>query len=521
MYPGHWAQVTPDKPAVVMAGADPHDPAELVTYRQLDDRSTRLARLWQEAGLRPGDGVALLMENQLRFFEVIWAAMRSGLRVTPVNRYLTADEAAYIVNDCDARAIVTSKAMAAVATELVAMTPGCKLRLSVDGLVDGYDSYEDALERVPAEPLDDEPLGQLMLYSSGTTGRPKGIVRPQAARSAKEGLGALSGVGALFAMNGDTVYLSPAPIYHAAPLGFSMATTGLGGTVVLMAHFDPLEALAAIERHRCTHSQWVPTMFSRMLKLSEEDRTRFDLSSHKVAIHAAAPCPRPVKEAMFEWWGPIIYEYYGGSELNGLTYVGPQDWLAHPGTVGRAVLGVLHICDDAGNELPPGEPGLVFFEQEVQPFSYHKDAAQTKSSQHPAHPNWTALGDVGYVDQEGFLYLTDRATFMIISGGVNIYPREIEDVLVMHPSVDDVAVIGVPNPDMGEEVKAIVQLVPGAVQSPELADELIAFARERLTHYKCPKSVDFDPQLPRLPTGKLYKRVLRDRYWGDRGNRLA
>jgi fatty-acyl-CoA synthase len=288
-----------------------------------------------------------------------------------------------------------------------------------------------------------------------------------------------------------------------------------------MAHFDPLDALSAIERHRCTHSQWVPTMFSRMLKLPEEDRTRFDLSSHKVAIHAAAPCPRPVKEAMFDWWGPVIYEYYGGSELNGLTYVGPQDWLAHPGTVGRAILGVLRICDEEGNEVPVGEPGLVYFEQEVQPFRYHKDEAQTKSSQHPMHPNWTALGDVGFVDAEGFLYLTDRATFMIISGGVNIYPREIEDVLVMHPSVDDVAVIGVPDPDMGEEVKAIVQLVSGAEPSAALADDLIAFARERLTHYKCPKSVDFDPQLPRLPTGKLYKRILRDRYWGDRTNRLA
>jgi fatty-acyl-CoA synthase len=262
-------------------------------------------------------------------------------------------------------------------------------------------------------------------------------------------------------------------------------------------------------------------MFSRMLKLPEEDRERFDLSAHGVAIHAAAPCPRPVKEAMFDWWGPIIHEYYGGSELNGLTLVGPQDWLAHPGTVGRAVLGTLHICDEDGTELPPGEPGLVYFEQQARPFHYHKDEAQTRASEHPAHPSWTALGDVGYVDEEGFLYLTDRATFMIISGGVNIYPREVEDVLVMHPLVDDVAVIGVPNADMGEEVKAVVQLVAGAEGSPELATELIDFARARVTHYKCPRTVDFDPALPRLPTGKLYKRVLRDRYWGDRTTRLA
>jgi fatty-acyl-CoA synthase len=516
MYPGHWAQVAPDKPAVVMAGTD-----DTVTYGQLDERSIRLARVWQNAGLRPGDGVALFMENQARFLEVVWAAMRSGLRITPVNRYLTTPEAAYIVNDCAASAIVTSKAMAAVAAELVDQIPGCKLRLSVDGPVEGYDSYEDALAAVAATPLDDEPLGQLMLYSSGTTGRPKGIIRPQPPRKATDGLGALTGVGAMFGINAESVYLSPAPIYHAAPLGFCMAVTSLGGTVALMAHFDPLDALAALERHRCTHSQWVPTMFSRMLKLPEADRNRFDRSSHTVAIHAAAPCPRPVKEAMFEWWGPIIHEYYGGSELNGLTVVGPQDWLAHPGTVGRAVLGKLHICDDDGNELPPGEPGLVFFEQEIRPFEYHNDEEQTRASEHPVHRTWTALGDVGYVDDDGFLFLTDRATFMIISGGVNIYPREVEDVLVMHPLVDDVAVIGVPDPDMGEEVKAVVQLVAGADGTAELADELIEYARERLTHYKCPRTVDFDPALPRLPTGKLYKRVLRDRYWGDRTDRLT
>ena len=515
MYPGHWAQVTPDKPALVMAGTD-----DVITFRELDERSIRLARVWHNAGLRPGDSVALFMENQPRFFEVAWAALRSGLRFTPVNRYLTAPEAAYIVNDCDAAAVVTSTAMGSVATEMVELTPGVKLRLSVDGVVEGHESYEDAVNGVPADALDEEPLGQLMLYSSGTTGRPKGIVRPQSARSLREGF-PLTGVGAMFGINDTSAYLSPAPVYHAAPLGFCLASQALGATVVLMAHFDPLEALAALERHGVTHSQWVPTMFSRMLKLPEEDRNRFDLSAHKVAIHAAAPCPRPVKEAMFEWWGPIIYEYYGGSELNGLTMVGPQDWLAHPGTVGRAVLGVIHICDEEGNELSPGEPGLVYFEQEKRPFHYHKDDTQTRSSEHPTHSNWTALGDVGYLDEDGFLFLTDRATFMIISGGVNIYPREIEDVLVMHPAVEDVAVIGVPNPDMGEEVKAVVQLVANVEGTPELAEELMAFTRERLTHYKCPRSVDFDPQLPRLPTGKLYKRVLRDRYWGDRKNKLA
>jgi fatty-acyl-CoA synthase len=515
MYPGHWGQVAPDNPAVIMAGTE-----EIVTHGDLDERSTRLARVWHDAGLRPGDGVALFMENQPRYMEIIWAALRSGLRVTPVNRYLTASEAAYIINDCDARAIVTSSALALVATELGSMIPGCKVRLSVDGHVYGYDSYEAALGAVSADPLEEEPLGQLMFYSSGTTGRPKGIVRPHSNRPVKEGT-PLSGIGALFGINDQSVYLCPAPIYHAAPLAFCVGATSVGAAIVLMPRFDPLTALAALERHRCTHSQWVPTMFSRMLKLPEEDRTRFDLSAHRVAIHAAAPCPRPVKEAMFEWWGPILHEYYAGSELNGLTYAGPQDWLAHPGTVGRAVVGVVHICDEEGNELPPGQPGLIYFENESASFKYHKDDEQTRSSRHPSYPDWSALGDVGYLDEEGFLYLTDRATFMIISGGVNIYPREIEDVLIMHPLVDDVAVIGVPNPDMGEEVKAIVQLVPGTAGTPDLADELIAFARERLTHYKCPRSIDFDPMLPRLPTGKLYKKQLRDRYWNDRINKLA
>jgi acyl-CoA synthetase (AMP-forming)/AMP-acid ligase II len=292
-----------------------------------------------------------------------------------------------------------------------------------------------------------------------------------------------------------------------------MATMGIGGTVVLMAHFDPLDALAALERHRCTHSQWVPTMFSRMLKLPEEDRNRFDLSAHKVAIHAAAPCPRPVKEAMFEWWGPIIYEYYGGSELNGLTYVGPQDWLAHPGTVGRAVLGTLHICDEEGNELPPGEPGTIYFESGAQ-FSYHNDPEKTKSAY--TEQGWSTLGDIGYVDDEGYLYLTDRKANMIISGGVNIYPQEAENVLTMHPKVADVAVFGVPNEDFGEEVKAVVQPAEGVEPGPDLERELLAFCREQLAGFKCPRSVDFRDELPRHPTGKLYKRLLRDEYWKDR-----
>jgi fatty-acyl-CoA synthase len=319
----------------------------------------------------------------------------------------------------------------------------------------------------------------------------------------------------------DSVYLSPAPLYHSAPIGFCTSMQSLGGTVVMMERFDALEALRALEKYAVTHSQWVPTMFSRMLKLPEQERTGFDLSAHRVAIHAAAPCPRKVKERMFGWWGPILHEYYGGTELNGLTYAGPQDWLAHPGTVGRAVMGTIHICDESGEELPTGEAGIVYFERDKVPFAYHKDPEQTRSAQHPKHPAWTALGDVGYVDEEGFLYLTDRASFMIISGGVNIYPQEIENELISHPKVEDVAVVGVPHADLGEEVKAVVQTVAGVEGDEALAEELMAYAREHLAAYKCPRSVDFERELPRLPTGKLYKRLLKDRYWGRGDSKIV
>ncbi|MGH9041903.1 MAG: acyl-CoA synthetase [Acidimicrobiia bacterium] len=516
MYPGHWGKVTPDKPVIIDAGT-----GVAVTHGELDERSTRLARLLQAGGLAPGDHVALFMENHPRYFEVLWAALRSGLVLTTVNRYLTAEEAGYIVDNCEAKAVVTSARLAEAATGLLPLAPGCGVRLMIDGAADGYDAYEEALASSSPDALDDEPLGDLMLYSSGTTGRPKGISRPRPPSQAPDGFPLANAIGALFRFNDQSIYLSPAPLYHSAPLGFTLCTQALGGTVVLMRSFDPVGALAAIEAHHVTHSQWVPTMFTRMLKLPEADRTRFDLSSHRIAIHAAAPCPRPVKEAMFEWWGPIIHEYYGGTELNGLTYVGPEDWLAHPGTVGRPVMGVLRICDDEGDEVPTGDVGTVYFEQPHQPFEYHKDPGQTKSSQNPKHPTWTTLNDVGRVDEDGFLYLTDRATFMIISGGVNIYPQEIENCLVIHPAVEDVAVIGVPNDDLGEEVKAVVQVGPGVEPGPDLEKELIAWTRERLSHYKCPRSIDFEDQLPRLPTGKLYKRILRDRYWGQAGTRIV
>ena len=516
MYPGLYAKTTPDKAAVISAGS-----GEEISYAELDARSNRLAQLCWAEGMRPGDHMAVFLENHPRYFEVVWAAMRSGLYLTTVNRYLTAEEAAYIVADCGARLLVSSHALRDVAARIPALAPGCRHLLIMDGAADGFDAYEQAVAEHKPEPLAEEPLGELMLYSSGTTGRPKGIARPLSGRKTADGLTLNRMLGPLFGIDESSVYLSPAPLYHSAPIGWTMATQSLGGTVVMMEHFDAHAALRALEEHAITHSQWVPTMFTRMLKLPADERERFSFPQHRVAVHAAAPCPRAVKEQMFEWWGPILHEYYGGTELNGLTYIGPEEWLAHPGSVGRSTLGTLHICNEEGAELPTREPGVVYFERERRVFEYHNDPEKTRSSEHSRHPTWTTLGDVGYLDEEGFLYLTDRISFMIVSGGVNIYPQEIEDALIVHPKVADVAVVGVPNAEFGEEVKAVVQPMEGVDAGDALAEELMLYSREHLAAFKCPRSIDFESELPRLPTGKLYKRLLKDRYWGKQGSRIV
>ncbi len=517
MYPGKWAIDFPEKAAAIHAVS-----GEVLSYKALNDRSNQLAQLMWSEGLRPGDHVAIFMENHLSYFEVIWAAMRSGLYITTINRYLTDEEAGYILDNCEAQVLVTSSYLGEIARELPRFAPNCKRWLMVGDPVDGYESYEAAIADHPAETLAEEPAGQFMLYSSGTTGRPKGILRPLSGAMIHEDAGPVGALqSTLWGFDENTVYLSPAPLYHSAPIGFCTAALALGGTVIMMPRFDEIGALKAIEEHKVTHSQWVPTMFTRMLKLPEEDRSGFDFSSHKVAIHAAAPCPAGIKQQMFDWWGPIIYEYYGGTELNGFTHVTPEEWLSHPGTVGKPILGTIHICDEDGKELPNGEPGIVYFELPAMPFEYLKDPEKTKDAQHPEHANWSALGDVGYVDDDGFLYLTDRATFMIISGGVNIYPQEIEDAMILHPKVADVAVVGVPNEEMGEEVKAVVQVAEGIAADDSLAEELLEYAREHIAHYKCPRSIDFMDELPRLPTGKLYKRIIKDAYWGKTDSRIV
>lgn len=515
MYPHRQAQARPDKPAFIMAGT-----GEIVSYGELERRSNRLAHLLRRHGLRRLDHYAIFMENNNRFIECCCAGDRAGLYYTTVNSYLKADELAYILQNSESQVLVTSRSRSEVARQALAQCPRVTLCLIVDG--DAGDApmvpLDAAVAGLPDTPIADESLGVGMLYSSGTTGRPKGILRPLPDTPPSEPLPLYTFLDRLWQYREDMIYLSPAPLYHSAPQAAVGLAIRCGATSVIMEHFEPLEYLALVEKYRVTHTQLVPTMFSRLLKLPPADRQRYDLSSLEVAIHAAAPCPAQVKEQMIEWWGPIIHEYYGATEGLGFTACNTAEWLAHRGTVGRVLLGDLHILDENMEPAPRGTPGEIWFKT-ATPFEYFNDPQRTRESR-SAGGTMSTVGDVGYVDDDNFLYLTDRSTFMIISGGVNIYPQECENLLITHPLVADAAVFGVPNDDLGEEVKAVVQLMPGAVPGPELEAELIAFCRESLASIKCPRSVDFTDELPRLPTGKLYKKPLRDRYWAGRAGRI-
>ena len=511
MYPGTHASRTPDKAAARLA-----DTGEEISYAELDERSLRLAHALHDAGLRRGDVVALLSGNELACFEVYWAAMRSGLYITAVNHHLAAEEVAYIVNDSGARALVVAAAKGELAEAIAPLTPDVQLSLAFGGEVPGYLSYADTLAAASAEPLAEEPSGATMLYSSGTTGRPKGVRPPLPERQVHEPGEMVTQLAAsVFGLGPDTVYLSPAPIYHAAPLRWCGAIQGLGGTVVMTERFDAERTLAAIADHQVTAAQFVPTMFVRMLKLDESIRARYDVSSLRLAIHAAAPCPVEVKLKMIDWWGPVLVEYYGSTEGHGMTMINSAQWLEKPGSVGKAVVGMLHICDDAGADVPTEQVGTIYFERDLMPFTYHNDPDKTREAQHPRHPTWTTVGDIGRLDEDGYLYLTDRKAFTIISGGVNIYPQEIENVLALHPAVTDVAVIGVPDEEMGEVVKAFVQPAPGALPGPALEREIIDFVLGKIARFKAPRSVEFIDELPRTPTGKLVKRELTQRYLAD------
>jgi acyl-CoA synthetase (AMP-forming)/AMP-acid ligase II len=489
----------PDAIAVVFP-----DTGEQLTYRELDDRSRRLARALQDRGVRPGDTVAILLPNIGAYYVVAWAAQRSGLRFTPVNRHLTAAEAAYVVEDCGATALVSSDDLVDLAREICAAVPGITARVLVaDGHHDGFEQLDTIIAAAHPEPLFPETEGIAMFYSSGTTGRPKGITRELSGAPFGTG-GPMDGLlASAYGFAPGMVLLTPAPLYHAAPLGWGMAAQRCGGTVVAMSRFEPVEMLRLVETFAVTHLLVVPTMFVRLLKLPEDARRSFDPSSLRMVVHAAAPCPVPVKRAMLDWWGPVIHEFYAGSEGNGFCAIGPQEWLAHPGSVGRPLLGSVHIVDDEGVELPVGKVGTVYFEGGGR-FSYHRDAEKTASA-HDAR-GWSTLGDVGRLDDDGYLHLVDRRSDLIITGGVNVYPQEIENVLVLHPAVGDAAVIGVPDDDLGRRVHAVVELTEQGTGTT--AEELVAYCRERLAHFKCPRSVEFTGALPRLPTGKLLRRVL-------------
>jgi long-chain acyl-CoA synthetase len=499
------AESTPDKPAVIM-----HPSATVVTFGELEARANRLAHHFRQAGLAEGDTVAILMENNEHFHAVMWAARRSGLYYVPINTHLTAAEAAYIVDNSNAKGIVGSaalrKTLEGLASELPRGLP--EVLIVADDHLDGWQRYPECVAGQPDTPIADEIEGDLLQYSSGTTGRPKGIKRELPHLPPAEVPGMMAMLVSVW-MQPDSVYLSPAPLYHTAPSVWSMNVQAAGYTTVVMEKFDPESALEAIQRYGVTHGQFVPAMFTRMLKLPEAVRNSYDVASLRRVIHAAAPCPVEIKKQMIDWWGPIVDEYYASSEAHGSTLISAEDWLTHPGSVGKPMMGAVHILDEDGNEVPPGEPGEIYFEG-GHSFEYLNDPEKTAKSR-DKH-GWMTVGDIGYLDEDGYLYLTDRRHHMIISGGVNIYPQEAENMLVTHPKVLDAAVFGVPDDEMGQRVKGVVQTVDPADATDEFGAELLVWLRDRLAHYKCPRSISFEAQLPRTDTGKLYKQELIKKY---------
>jgi acyl-CoA synthetase (AMP-forming)/AMP-acid ligase II len=500
-----------DSPALIVADG------KTISYGELYARSRRVAALLHDAGLRRGDGVALVLPNRPEFFEITWGCQLSGLYYSAVNTHFTPDEVAYVVSDSEAKAVFVDGSMAELGARIREANPGIAVHVVVGNALPGWLPYEDALAGAGDPPPASD--GSEMLYSSGTTGHPKAVRRTLP----EDGEGSWAqkvleySLAQRYEMTPSSVYLSPAPLYHAAGVNYTMAVHRVGAAAIVMRRFDAEAVMRLIETHRVTHAQFVPTMFVRMLKLPEAVRRRYDVSSLQCVIHAAAPCPVDVKHQMMTWFGPIIHEYYGGTEGFAGTIIGPDEWLAHPGSVGKPFSAV-HVVDDEGTELAVGESGELFFEGGPQ-FEYFKDPAKTASITNER--GWRSLGDMGYLDEDGYLYLTDRSTFMIVSGGVNIYPQEAENLLVMHPKLVDAAVFGVPNDEFGEEVKAVVQPVEGFEPGPELEAELIEYCRTHLAGYKCPRTIEFDAELPRDPNGKLYKRRIRERYWQGRASRIV
>jgi long-chain acyl-CoA synthetase len=499
------AREAPERPAILSPNGDR-------SFDELNARANQLVRALRARGIGEGDAVALMCANRPEFVEVYAAALRSGLRLTCMNWHLQAEEVSYIVDNCDARAFIADVRFAAAASEAAALAPKAEVRLAVGGPIEGFEAYEAFVSGQPTDDIDDPCLGKSMLYTSGTTGKPKGVYR----RSTPP-------AGGLAARVAQTARLDPAvdchlctgPLYHAAPLAFNLAgPLAQGCGIVLMDGWDAEETLRLIDQHKVTHTHMVATMFHRMLVLPDEVKQKYDVGSLRYIIHGAAPTPVHVKKALLDWLGPIIYEYYAATEGGG-TYVTPDEWLEKPGTVGKpADPEGLVVHDENGERLPAGEVGTLYFRApDTGRFEYYKDPDKTSSAY---RGDYFTLGDQGYIDEDGYVFLTGRTSELIISGGVNIYPAEVDAVLLMHPAVADVATVGVPNDEWGEEVKSVVQLSEGLEPAEALKDELIQFCRGQLAHYKCPRSIDFDLELPRADTGKIYRRKVRDRYWQGR-----
>lgn len=496
----------------VHAAARPHHPAIVcdratLTYAQLEALANQLAHTLRGLGLQRGDHIASLLGNGPEALALAWASYRSGLYLTPMSTALTAAELRYLIDNSDARAVFVEAAFADTARHLPTGDATPRRWLAINGDIPGFAPLNALLRDAPSTPAEHEPPGALMVYTSGTTGAPKGVIRPLLPADYAGTPPFAADLLTLFPIGGaDVRYLSTAPLYHAAPLRFALAVTAGGGTVHVMSRFDAEDALQILARERITHSQWVPAMFQRLLALPAEQRQRFHAPDHRWAVHAAAPCPAPVKRAMIDWWGPILSEYYSGSEGVGLTTLDSRQWLAHPGSVGLTVKGVLHIVDDAGHEVPTGTTGLVCFSG-ISPFAYYKAPEKTAARTHPL--GWQTFGDIGHVDADGFLYLTDRQDDMIISGGVNVYPQEIEQALMALHGVLDCAVVGVPDERFGERPEAFVSL-----QAEAFGDDwqaaLQQHCEQQLGRIKRPAAFHRLAEVPRSPTGKVLRRVLRD-----------
>jgi fatty-acyl-CoA synthase len=505
------AAADPDKPALIIADVD-----EAITYGELDRRVNQLSRALQAAGITRGDRVAVMLDNCTAFAVATIATYHSGLYLVPINWHLTAPDAAYIVRDSAAKAIISTDRLSTLAEAVIEAGVGdCAFRLMVGTPAPGWESYDQVIGRHSDQPLDVRMVGGTMSYTSGTTGYPKGVLRQlpdMRIEDAPEGV-LLRPFNGAYGIGTGSTYMSAAPFYHSAPLGYLRYVLAEGGVYVAQRKFDAATALSHIERHRVTHSQWVPTMFVKLLRLSDQERSRHDLSSHRCAIHAAAPCPVDVKQAMIAWWGPIIEEYFGATEVGLISRISSQEWLRKQGSVGKSL--TAHICDEDGEEVAANQVGQLWIETPV--FTYYNDPGKTEASRHPRHPGWATAGDIGYFDDDGYLFLTDRKAFMIISGGVNIYPQIIENALALHPLVEDAAVIGVPDAYLGEAVKAVIQLRPGAAAGAETTEALMTYLHGRVGLQMSPRSIDYVAELPRLPTGKLNKMTLRKAYWATDG----